>query len=99
MDFILHAVTAETVQSVVENDLVMLPTGANFEHFAFNFGPGRFDANPDSLIEHSAFREAIAHAINRDRIADVVYGGKIDAIDSYVEVFSPSRNRTSSPFK
>jgi ABC-type transport system substrate-binding protein len=91
-DFITHAVTGETVGDIAAHDLIVVPLGGRFEHIGFNFGPGRFEANPDSLVEHLAFRRAIAHALDRQRIADEVYGGHIDAIESYVTLFSPSHS-------
>ncbi len=89
-DTMWHLVSSETITDIRANDLVAILTGGTFEHIGFNFGPGRIDANPDSLVEHLPFRQAVAYALDRDRIAADVYGGVIDAIDSYVGVFSPS---------
>lgn len=92
VDFISHDLSSDTIDDVIANDLVVVVEGGNFEHIGFNFGPSRFDANPDSLVEHLAFRQAIAHALDRDRIAAEVFGGKIDAVNSYVGLFSPSHS-------
>ena len=89
-DLMTHVVTTETIDDIVAMDLIVNPLGATFEHIGFAFGPSRLDANSDSLVAHLMFRQAIAHALDRDRIAQEVYGGQIDAIDSYVTVFSPS---------
>ncbi len=71
-----------------------LPVAGHFsvaiwEHLTFQFGPNRFVRNPGSLNEHLKFRQAIAHAINKNRIvAAIPSAGR--AIDSYVEAFLPA---------
>ncbi|MDJ0961195.1 MAG: ABC transporter substrate-binding protein [Acidimicrobiia bacterium] len=89
-DTMFHLVSNETISDIDANDLIVILMGGTFEHIGFNFGPSRFDANPGSLVDHLPFRQAVAHALDRDRIASEVYGGLIDTIDSYVSVFSPS---------
>ncbi len=61
-----------------------------WEHIAFNYGDARLRANPDSLVEHLEFRHAIAHALDRDRIAAEVAGTPARRIDGIVEAFSPA---------
>ncbi len=62
--------------------------GAVWEHLVFQFGPGRFDRNPDSWNEYLDFRKAVAHAIDRDALVAAIpqaaYG-----IDSYIDGFLP----------
>lgn len=61
-----------------------------WEHIAFNYGDARLRANPNSLVEHLEFRQAIAHALDRDRIAAEVAGVPARRIDGIVEAFSPA---------
>ncbi len=45
-----------------------------WEHLTLQYGPE--NRNPDSLNEHLAFRQALAHAIDRDAIVDAVSNGR-----------------------
>jgi ABC-type transport system substrate-binding protein len=57
---------------------------------ALNMGPGRFGVNDDSWNHHLAFRRAVAHALDRDRVASAAWGVPWQRLDSYVEMFSSS---------
>ncbi len=59
-----------------------------WEQVAFQFGPGRFDRNPDSLTEHLELRQAVAHAIDRDALVAAIPGAGY-AIDSYLDAVLP----------
>jgi hypothetical protein len=59
-----------------------------WEHFVFQFGPGRFDNNPDSLNGHLLFRQAVAHAIDRDALVAAVPSVGY-TIDSYLDAYAP----------
>ena len=61
-----------------------------WEHIAFNYGDARLRANNDSLVEHVEFRRAIAHALDRTRIAKEANGIPVEPIGSLVEAQSPS---------
>jgi ABC-type transport system substrate-binding protein len=63
---------------------------AFWEHMTFHYGDARFRANEDSLVEHVEFRRAIAHALDRRRIAEEATGLPVDPIGSFVEAYSPS---------
>ncbi len=69
----------------VEGYELQLARGPLWESIAFHYGDGRLRANPDSLVEHLEFRRAIAHAIDRDRIAEAAVGGAEFRIDSVLE--------------
>jgi ABC-type transport system substrate-binding protein len=73
----------------LNDDCVLVESGGIWEHLNFQFGPGRLIRNPDSLNEHLKFRQAIAHAIDKDRIAAEIPGAD-RPIDSYVEAFLPA---------
>ena len=55
----------------------------------FNFRPGRFERNPGSLNEHLQFRRAVAHAIDRDAIAQQLYGGEVSGTHSVTTPSAP----------
>ncbi len=57
-------------------------------HLNFQFGPGRLDRNPDSLNEYRDYRQAVAFAIDRDRIAQELYGGLAESLDSYSSIYN-----------
>lgn len=61
-----------------------------WEHIGFDYGDRRLSANEDSLIEHLDFRLAIAHALDRDRIAQEAPSVPTEPIDFIVEAFSPT---------
>jgi len=42
----------------------------------FQFGPGRFERNERSLNEHLKYRRAVAHAVDREAIADQLFAGE-----------------------
>ena len=69
---------------------VQVGRGPSWEHLSFQFGPGRFDRNPESLNEHLEYRRAVAHAIDREQIASAVSGGLLSAIDSPLSVVWPA---------
>jgi ABC-type transport system substrate-binding protein len=73
----------------LNDDCVLVESGGIWEHLNFQFGPGRLIRNPDSLNEHLKFRQAIAHAIDKDLIAAEI--AQADRpIDSYVEAYLPA---------
>jgi ABC-type transport system substrate-binding protein len=61
-----------------------------FNHLAFNYGDTRLRRNPDSLIEHLEFRRAIAHAVDRDRIAAEVPAVPTSPMSAISQSYSPS---------
>jgi CSLREA domain-containing protein len=58
--------------------------------FYFNFGETRLEENPGSLNEYLKFRRAVAHAIDRQRIADELFGGELPAFDSFLAGVVPA---------
>lgn len=65
-------------------------TGGAWELLTFGFGERRLDANPDSLVEHLEFRQAIAYALDVAALADESTLGTEPPLWSYVEHFSPA---------
>jgi len=68
---------------------VQVRTGPLWEHLNFQFGPGRFEMNPDSMNANLDFRRAVAYLIDRDAIAKVV-SDYTEPSTSYVDAFSPT---------
>lgn len=64
--------------------------GPTFEHLVFQFGENRLLRNSGSYATHLNFRRAVAHALDRELIADVVLGGLGQSMPSYVDAFIPS---------
>ena len=69
---------------------VQVGWGPTWEHLSFQFGPGRFDRNPDSLNEYLEYRRAVAHGIDRGRIVEAVAGGLVPVLDSPLSVVWPA---------
>lgn len=69
---------------------VQLRVGPSWEHLSFQFGPGRFERNPNSVNEHLEFRRAVAQAIDRSSIAETIYQGLIPALDSPIGIAWPA---------
>lgn len=61
-----------------------------WEHLTFHYGDARFRVNPDSLVDHLDFRLAVAHALDRDRIAREAPEAPGVRVDSIIEAFSPT---------
>jgi len=83
--------TADLVQSLEDQGAEVLTVpGPMFEHLEFQFGPN--NRNPLSQNQEVAFRRAVAHAIDRQRIVDdpLVTGGLASPSDSYVDAFDAS---------
>ena len=93
LDIIDPPATRSTIGqlSALDGDGAVLQTVARpvWEHLAFQFGPGRFDRNPGSANSSLDFRRAVAYAIDRTRLVDEILPGRIEPLDSFVEVFAP----------
>lgn len=72
---------------------VQLRGGPAWEHLNFQFGPGRLDRNADSLTEFRAFRQAVAHLVDRRAIAERVQGGLPLPLESFVPMYWPPASR------
>ena len=83
---------------VAEDLLVFEPDGASVEakngpvwvHLNFQFGDGRLQRNPESLNAVTTFRQAVMHTVDRQRIVDELFDGRVAPLDSYVEAYAPS---------
>jgi peptide/nickel transport system substrate-binding protein len=69
---------------------VQIGWGPSWEHLSFQFGPGRFERNVDSLNEYLDYRRAVAHVVDRGQIAAAVSGGLVPALDSPLSVMWPA---------
>jgi ABC-type transport system substrate-binding protein len=63
---------------------ILVAKQSGTELIAFQFGDWRNRANAGSLMEHPEFRQAIAHAIDRDEVAAEVYGEAVLPLEPYV---------------
>ncbi len=88
--------TIETLQALEpEGAVVEVLSGPVWEHLNFQFGPERLSRNPDSSNEHLKYRQAVAHAIDKNLIVDEILAGQVEPLDSYVEAFSPGLSNFS----
>jgi len=69
----------------IDGDLVAT---THWEMLGFNMGPGRLGVNEDSWNEYLDFRRAVAHALDRDRVATAAFGVPWQRVDSYVSMAS-----------
>jgi ABC-type transport system substrate-binding protein len=75
--------------AALEGVVVDVVGNGQWEHLSFQFGEGRLSRNPGSYNSHLEFRRAVAHAVNRDRVAAELLGSWGVGMDSYVEAFTP----------
>lgn len=61
----------------------------DWEQINFQFGENRFVRNSNSYNEHVEYRMAVAHAIDRQRLVDEIFGGVVEPLDSYVAAYLP----------
>ena len=73
----------------LEGVVVDVVGNGQWEHLSFQFGEGRLVRNPGSYNSHLEFRRAVAHAVDRDRVAAELFGSWGVGMDSYVEAFTP----------
>lgn len=64
--------------------------GPEYEHIAFQFGPGRFAANPVSMNESPAFREFVARTLDRKAIVSDVFVDRVGVLDTVVGMSWPA---------
>jgi peptide/nickel transport system substrate-binding protein len=69
--------------------VVDVRAGTAWEHLNFQFGERRFERNPDSVTELTEFRQAVLHAIDRERIVNELLPERATGIDSYANVYVP----------
>jgi peptide/nickel transport system substrate-binding protein len=64
--------------------------GPAWVHLNFQYGDGRLERNPLSLNALTTFRQAVMHTVDRQRIVDALFDGRVTPLDSYVEAYAPS---------
>jgi peptide/nickel transport system substrate-binding protein len=69
---------------------LQIAAGPEYEHIGFEFGPGRFEANPGSMNESLAFREFVARAIDRPAIVSDVLANRVPVLDTVVGMSWPA---------
>ncbi len=85
----------ELIALEAEGASVEVLGGPVWEHLNFQLGDGRFRRNPGSYNEHIEYRQAVAHAINKDRIVDELLAGQVEPLSSFVEAYNPSLSQGS----
>jgi len=92
-DIIAPEATPEVVDRLesLEPDgvTVEIASGPVWEHFSFQFGPGRLDRNPNSCNDVYEMRLAIAQAIDRSVLSHEVLAGNPDPLESHVAAYAP----------
>ena len=82
--------TFEELLEIDDPDVVLgTVVGPVWEQLGFQFGPGRFERNPDSASALLQYRQAVAHAIDKERLVDRILPGQLQPLDSFVDVFVP----------
>ena len=94
LDVIPPPADVATIQDLTtlesQGAVIDVASAGPWEQLSFQFGDGRLARNPGSYNEHIEYRRAIAHAIDRQEIVDVLYAGYADILDSYVAAYNPS---------
>jgi peptide/nickel transport system substrate-binding protein len=79
--------TATALQALDGADVQIL-RGPVWEHFSFQFGPN--NRNPDSMNGSRSYRQAIAHALDRQLLVDEAFSGMLpEPIDGFLQVVNP----------
>lgn len=74
---------------------VQVRRGPEWEHLNFQFGPGRFERNAESLNEHRLYRQALAHLVDREAITASILDGRLDPLDSFVDLYWPDASQAA----
>jgi len=83
--------TIEDLQTLEpEGASIEVLSGPIWEHLNFQFGDNRLGRNPDSMNEHLKYRQAVAHAIDKQKIVDEILKGQVEPLGSFVDAFSPT---------
>ncbi len=64
--------------------------GPKWEQLSFQFGEGRFDENPDSVIDSLELRQEVARRIDRTALAELALGRYAKSVDSMIAFSWPS---------
>jgi peptide/nickel transport system substrate-binding protein len=73
-----------------EGAVIEVLLGPVWEHINFQFDMARLELSPNSCNDNLAFRRAVAHAIDRQAVADDWSPGYGTAMQSYLAAFTPS---------
>ncbi|MDH3190324.1 MAG: ABC transporter substrate-binding protein, partial [Acidimicrobiia bacterium] len=88
--------TIEDLQTLSgEGASVEVLSGPIWEHLNFQFGDNRLVRNPNSYNEFLEYRQAVAHAIDKQKIVDEILKGQVEPLDSFVDAFSPTLSQGS----
>ncbi|MFQ5967159.1 MAG: ABC transporter substrate-binding protein [Acidimicrobiia bacterium] len=69
--------------------------GPVWVHLNFQFGPERLNRNPHTLNEYLAYRQAVMHAIDTQRLTDELFGDRVTPLDSYVSAYNGSLSQAA----
>ncbi len=73
---------------------LQVAAGPEYEHLGFEFGPGRFEANPGSMNESREFREFVARAMDRPAIIADVLQDRVPVLNTVVGMSWPAAGST-----
>ena len=94
VDIIQPPPATETIEALQqlesEGAVVEVLLGPIWEHVNFSFGAERLTANPDSVNDNLAYRQAVAHTIDKDLIVDEILAGQVEPLDSFLDPAAPS---------
>ncbi|MDH5373474.1 MAG: ABC transporter substrate-binding protein, partial [Acidimicrobiia bacterium] len=69
---------------------LQVSAGPEYEHLAFEYGPGRFGANPGSMNESVQFREFVARALDRRATVSEVLADRVPVLNTVVGMSWPA---------
>jgi len=99
LDVVSPSASIETIEELqtleAEGARVEVLSGPVWEHLNFQFGENRLSKNPGSYNEFVEYRQAVAHAIDRNKIVDEILKGQVEPLESYVEPFSPTLSQSA----
>jgi peptide/nickel transport system substrate-binding protein len=94
VDIIQPPPATETIQTLQAEEangaIVEVLSGPVWEHLNFQFGPGRFELNPDSPNESLNYRKAVAHLIDKQLIVDEILAGQVTPLTSFLDPGAPT---------
>jgi peptide/nickel transport system substrate-binding protein len=99
VDVVSPSASIETIEELqtleAEGARVEVLSGPVWEHLNFQFGENRLSKNPGSYNEFIEYRQAVAHAIDRNKIVDEILKGQVEPLESYVEPFGPTLSQSA----
>lgn len=63
--------------------------GPQWDHLAFQFGPGRLERNENSCNEFYEMRLAVAQAVDKSALTTDIFAGEVEPLESYIDPYLP----------